>query len=281
MKAFVIAIIANISVSTYKVEGANQCTTTYPICGIDSKLCPHNQCTKPNGGKCNRDGDGCLDIRWNRDGCLAPENTCGSSYCGKFSSFISACTFTVYETSLHLQGTPPDFTDCSCDEGVCIVIGPQNTFAPTSSLPIKSPSSSPTNSPVASPTSSPSQSIVTNKPSSSPSQSDSKSPTNAPSVATNKPTVTSDMDSLPTTAPAPSASFLPLISSGPTSSLKPSELPSVSLASSISAQPTSSVQPTGTPLPSTSLSPTSGGRALLDIYLTGILLLIGWLLILI
>jgi len=264
MKAFVIAIIANISVSTYKVEGADQCTTTYPICGADSKLCPHNQCTKPNGGKCNRDGDGCLDIRWNRDGCLAPENTCGSSYCG----------------------TPPDFTDCSCDEGVCIVIGPQNTFAPTSTSPTKSPSTSPTNSPSTSPTNSPvasptSSPIVTNKPSSSPSQSDSKSPTNAPSVATNKPTVTSDMDSLPTTAPAPSASFLPLISSGPTSSLKPSELPSVSLASSISAQPTSSVQPTGTPLPSTSLSPTSGGRALLDIYLTGILLLIGWLLILI
>jgi hypothetical protein len=67
---------------------AAECATTYPICGEGSKLCPHNMCTKPNGGKCNMSGDGCLDIRWNRDSCLSPENTCGSGYCGERDSIL-------------------------------------------------------------------------------------------------------------------------------------------------------------------------------------------------
>ncbi|KAL3765774.1 hypothetical protein ACHAWO_011721 [Cyclotella atomus] len=106
------AIAVVISLLSCVQTQAVECTTTYPICGEGSTLCPHNMCAKPNGF-CNRQGDGCVDIRFNRDGCLSPENTCGGGYCG----------------------TPPDFSDCACDNGTCIAVGPQNTFATTSASP--------------------------------------------------------------------------------------------------------------------------------------------------
>eukprot|EP01082_Thalassiosira_pseudonana_P012736 g11274.t1 g11274 contig5:506189-506731(+) len=63
-----------------------------PKCAEGSTLCPNKKCTKP-GGKCNQKGNGCVDIRWNRDVCVAPENVCDKGFCG----------------------TPPDYEDCRCD----------------------------------------------------------------------------------------------------------------------------------------------------------------------
>ncbi|KAL7518173.1 hypothetical protein ACHAWX_003025 [Stephanocyclus meneghinianus] len=87
---------------------AAECAVTYPLCSERSTLCPHNMCTNPDG-KCNSQGDGCLDIRWNRDFCVDPANACGTSYCG----------------------TPPYFTDCYCENGTCIALENQDTAATT------------------------------------------------------------------------------------------------------------------------------------------------------
>ncbi|KAL7515259.1 hypothetical protein ACHAXN_012658 [Cyclotella atomus] len=198
------AIAVVISLLSCVQTQAVECTTTYPICGEGSTLCPHNMCAKPNGF-CNRQGDGCVDIRFNRDGCLSPENTCGGGYCG----------------------TPPDFSDCACDNGTCIAVGPQNTFAPTFAPTSASPSASPTKEP-------------------------SKSPSESPSFKE------------PTVKPTPEASFpiqernLPTsdISASPSASSRPTTSSVSSLIASSEA-PSLSTQPTASNKPSLSANPTT------------------------
>lgn len=117
---------------------AAECAVTYPLCSERSTLCPHNMCTNPDG-KCNSQGDGCLDIRWNRDFCVDPANACGTGYCGKRICWWFDIKFLLYlvhssrGTWFHcwLEGTPPYFTDCYCENGTCIALENQDTAATT------------------------------------------------------------------------------------------------------------------------------------------------------
>ncbi|KAL7507609.1 hypothetical protein ACHAXN_010210 [Cyclotella atomus] len=102
--------------STITDAQATECPVTVPICGERSTLCPHKRCTRPDG-KCNKTGDGCLDIRWNRDYCVDAPNKCGNGFCG----------------------TTPDFADCYCENDTCIVRGKENENS-TESVPASAPS---------------------------------------------------------------------------------------------------------------------------------------------
>lgn len=221
MIAVAIAIV--ISLFSCIQTQATECATTYPICGEGSTLCPHNMCTKPNGGKCNMSGDGCLDIRWNRDSCLSPENTCGSGYCGERDPIlVSVLKAFVDWPPSSKPGIPPDFSDCACDNGACIVVGPQNTFAPTSTSPSSSPTKEPSKSPSESPTT--------------------KEPTAKPTPEVSLPTQERNLPTSDVSAP-PSDSTRPTISSVP-SLIESSEAPSLSTQPSMSNKPSVSARPT-------------------------------------
>eukprot|EP00956_Cyclotella_meneghiniana_P019753 scaffold34279_cov67-Cyclotella_meneghiniana.AAC.2 len=101
-------IFATIFSLTSYAKAQIECPMILPLCGERSRLCPHKRCTRPDG-KCNKKGDGCLDIRWNRDYCVDPANKCGNGFCG----------------------TPPEFSDCYCENETCIVRGQNEENATT------------------------------------------------------------------------------------------------------------------------------------------------------
>ena len=105
MKAKTVALSSMVLCLSSYTEAQSVCTVTTPICGEGSTLCSNNRCSKPPDGKCDKYGNGstgCLDVRWNPDGCVDPVNICGASYCG---------------------------SDCFCDNGTCIAVGEKVTIA--------------------------------------------------------------------------------------------------------------------------------------------------------
>ena len=54
-----------------------------PKCAADQKYCDSLQMCTKEFGHCSRDGKGCVDIRFNRDVCVKPENWYPGGYCGE------------------------------------------------------------------------------------------------------------------------------------------------------------------------------------------------------
>jgi hypothetical protein len=94
-----------------------------PQCEQGGTYCADiGMCTKP-GGKCRGNGkkQHCVDVRWNRDVCVKPANTCNGGFCGKSSGLLlilpssSDCQSSLMTNAFLFVGSPPNFEDCRCD----------------------------------------------------------------------------------------------------------------------------------------------------------------------